>query len=256
MGSDRLEELKKQGHKWSMITAYDYPFAKLAAQAGVEFILVGDSGANVVLGLDSTCDIGMNEMLMFCAAVKRGVKNTPTQIVLDMPWGADHGVENALKNAKLFALEGADFVKLEGPRFDEIQAITSEGIAVVAHLGLTPQTATNWKQAAKKTDEQEKLISDALKVQAAGASILVLEHIPSELAQKVSETLSIPTIGIGAGRHTDGQVLVLHDMLGISEKTPPIAKAFNHLKGPIFDSFKEYHQWVKEGCIDHPTELD
>lgn len=251
-----FNELKKKGHKWSMITAYDFPFSKLAAQAEIEFILVGDSGANVVLGLDSTRDIGMSEMLMFCGAVKRGVLGSRTQIILDMPWGTDHGVENAVKNAKIFAEEGADFVKIEGPRFDEIKAIVSENIAVVAHLGLTPQTATSWKQAAKKDDEQNQLIADALEVEKAGASLLVLEHIPSDIAQKVTEALDIPTIGIGAGRHTDGQVLVLHDMLGISEKTPPIAKAFNNLKVPISESFVQYKQWVKSGCLDHPTELD
>jgi 3-methyl-2-oxobutanoate hydroxymethyltransferase len=251
-----FKELKKNGHKWSMITAYDFPFSKLAAQAEIEFILVGDSGANVVLGLESTRDIGMNEMLMFCGAVKRGVSGTKTQIILDMPWEADHGVENAIKNAKLFSAEGANFVKLEGPRFDEIRAIVSEGIAVVGHLGLTPQTATSWKQAAKKGEEQDQLIRDALEVEKSGASLLVLEHIPSDIAQKVTQALSIPTIGIGAGKHTDGQVLVLHDMLGISEKTPPIAKAFTNLKVPIFESFVQYNQWVKNGCLDHPTEVD
>lgn len=251
-----FNELKNSGHKWSMVTAYDFPFSKLAAQAEIDFILVGDSGANVVLGLESTCDIGMSEMLMFCGAVKRGVTGSKTQIVLDMPWGADHGLTNAVKNAKLFAAEGADFVKLEGPRFEEIEAIVKENIAVVAHLGLTPQTATSWKQAAKKAEEQDKLIEDALAVEKAGASILVLEHIPSNIAQKVTQALKIPTIGIGAGRHTDGQVLVLHDMLGISEKTPPIAKAFSNLKAPIFESFLQYNQWVKSGCLDHPTELD
>lgn len=251
-----FNELKASGHKWSMVTAYDFPFSKLAAQAEIEFILVGDSGANVVLGLESTCDIGMSEMLMFCGAVKRGVSGSKTQIVLDMPWGADHGVENAVKNAKLFKAEGADFVKLEGPRFDEIKAIVKEDIAVVAHLGLTPQTATSWKQAAKKEDEQQKLIQDAIAVEKAGASILVLEHIPSDIAQRVTKALKIPTIGIGAGRHTDGQVLVLHDMLGISEKTPPIAKAFCNLKSPVLESFLEYNQWVKKGCLDHPTEVD
>ncbi|MDB9744236.1 3-methyl-2-oxobutanoate hydroxymethyltransferase [Fibrobacterales bacterium] len=255
MKANNFKELKKNSHKWSMITAYDYPFSKLAAQAEIEFILVGDSGANVVLGLDSTCDIGMAEMLMFCGAVKRGISGTKTQVVVDMPWGADHGVENAVKNAKLFIQEGADFVKLEGPRFDEIKAIVSEDIAVVGHLGLTPQTATSWKQAAKKEDEQNQLIADALEIEKAGASLLVLEHIPSEIARRVTQALTIPTIGIGAGRYTDGQVLVLHDMLGISEKIPPIAKAFNNLRTPIFENFKEYNQWVKSGCLDHPTEL-
>jgi 3-methyl-2-oxobutanoate hydroxymethyltransferase len=237
-----------------MVTAYDYPFAQLASRAGIEFILVGDSGANVVLGLDSTRDIGMNEMLLFCGAVKRGTKGSKTQIVLDMPWGADHGVENAVKNAELFVAKGADFVKLEGPRFAEIKAICARGISVVAHLGLTPQTAKSWKQAAKEEEKWASLIKEAKAVQEAGASILVLEHIPAELARKVTEALDIPTIGIGAGSGTDGQVLVLHDMLGLSEKTPPIAKAFTDLRTPVLDAFKKYHDWVKEGCENHPTQ--
>jgi len=213
----------------AMITAYDACFARMAEASGIDLILVGDSGANVVLGYASTREIGMTEMLMFVAAVRRGAPNT--HIVADMPWQSDCDVATGVSNARRFVQAGADSVKIEGARVDVIRAIRSEGIEVIGHLGLLPQTATSFRQQGQSPEEAERIVNEARAVAEAGVCALVLEHIPERLGALVSQSIrDVPTIGIGAGKLVDGQVLVLHDALGLHPfKLPPFAHKFADL---------------------------
>lgn len=227
-------------HPMSMVTAYDAPFAALAHEAGIDVLLVGDSVANTVLGHARTGDIGMPEMLHHVGAVRRGAPEAC--ILADMPLGSDHGVENALRNAKALVAAGADAVKIEGTPLDEIRALAQAGIAVCGHLGLLPQTATSLKQAARDEATQALLLEDARALQEAGCVGIVLEHIPSELGGRVTEALRIPTIGIGAGPDCRGQVLVLHDVLGLSTRRPPFAKAWADLRGAALEALRQYHR--------------
>lgn len=229
----------------SMVTAYDAPFAALAQEAGIDVLLVGDSVANTVLGHARTGDIGMPEMLHHVAAVRRGAPDAC--ILADMPLGADHGVENALGNARALAAAGADAVKIEGPRLDEIRSLALEGIAVCGHLGLLPQTATSLKQAARDEAEQELLLAEAAALQEAGCVGIVLEHIPASLGRRATEALRIPTIGIGAGPDCRGQVLVLHDVLGLSIRRPPFAKAWADLRSQVLEALRGYHRETSDG---------
>lgn len=227
----------------SVITAYDFPSAKLCEQAGVNAILVGDSLANVVLGYGSTRDIGMVEMEIFTAAVNRGAKNT--HVISDLPYGSDMDPTNTLQNARKLIDAGADSVKLEGAKFDEIAVLVNANIPVVAHLGLTPQTATNYKQVGRNAQEKERLIRDSQRVSELGVIAVVLEHIPSELAKEITDLISAPTIGIGAGVDTDAQVMVYHDVLGLmGAYVPPIAHSFVQTHQVIVDGIRSYHQWV------------
>lgn len=231
--------------RMSMVTSYDAPFAELAHQAGIDVLLVGDSVANAVLGHARTGDIGMSEMRHHVAAVRRGAPGAC--VLADMPLGSDHGVGNAVANASALVEAGADAVKIEGPRIAEIEALTNAGIAVCGHLGLLPQTATSLKQAARDAGEQDSLLADALALQKAGCVGIVLEHIPSDLARRVTEALRIPTIGIGAGPDCRGQVLVMHDMLGLSARRPPFAKAWADLRTTVLEAFRSYHRETTEG---------
>jgi 3-methyl-2-oxobutanoate hydroxymethyltransferase len=223
----------------SMVTAYDAPFAAIAHEAGIDVLLVGDSVANTVLGHARTGDIGMAEMIHHTGAVRRGAPGAC--IVADMPLGSDHGVDNALANAKALVDAGADAVKIEGNRFEEIRALSAAGIKVCGHLGLLPQTATSLRQAARDSAEQEALLADAIGLQAAGCIGIVLEHIPADLGRRVTDALSIPTIGIGAGPDCRGQVLVLHDVLGLSTRRPPFAKAWADMRAIAIEALRGYH---------------
>lgn len=206
-----------------MVTAYDACFARMAEAAKVDMILVGDSGANVVLGYSSTREIGMSEMLMFVAAVRRGAPNT--HIVADMPWQSDKDPGIALENARRFLQVGANSVKVEGANSEVLKYLCRHEINVVGHLGLLPQTATTFKQQGQSPEDAVRILQESKIVAQAGVFALVLEHIPEQLASLISQGLtSIPTIGIGAGKLVDGQVLVLHDVLGMHPfKVPPFA---------------------------------
>lgn len=229
----------------AMVTCYDAPFAALAHEAGIDVLLVGDSVANAVLGHRRTGDIGMPEMLHHVGAVRRGA---PAACVLgDMPLGSDIGVANAMANARALLEAGADAIKIEGPRLEEIAALAAEGIGVCGHLGLLPQTATSLKQAGGDAESRARILRDAQDLEAAGCIGIVLEHIPSDLGAEVTAALRIPTIGIGAGPSCRGQVLVLHDVLGLSSRRPPFAKAWADLRGHALEALRAYRDETAAG---------
>lgn len=244
--------------KIAMLTAYDYPLAELEDKAGIDMILVGDSVANVVLGLDSTTKVGMIEMLHHAKAVTRAVKHA--LVIGDMPYESYQvNPADALKNAKRFIEEAnCDAVKLEW--FDKClevtQAIVDSGIAVMGHIGLTPQTADKlggFKVQGKDAEAAKRLIEQALALQRLGCFALVLECVPDKISQIITKKLKIPTIGICAGIHCDGQVLVTHDMLGLFQRyTPKFVKKYIDLSPLIAKAIGQYIAEVKEGKFPAP----
>ncbi|EDK4067165.1 3-methyl-2-oxobutanoate hydroxymethyltransferase [Listeria monocytogenes] len=243
--------MKENGEKITMITAYDYPSAKNVEQAEADMILVGDSLGMVVLGYDSTVPVTMHDMIHHTKAVKRGASDT--FIVTDMPFMTYHGsVDETIQNArKIIQESGAHAVKLEGAGevVNKIARLTEAGAPVVAHLGLTPQSVGltgSYKVRAKSAQEAQELMDNALAVEAAGAIALVLEAIPRQLAEKVSKALSIPTIGIGAGVETDGQVLVYHDIIGYGiSRRAKFVKAYADIDETIEPALASYVKEVK-----------
>lgn len=224
LSATQIRETKGK-RKISQITVYDYGFAKIAESAGIDQILVGDSLANTMLGYKSTRCIGMNEMLIFVAAVCRGAPNT--HVIADMPYMSYKDPATALENARKFIDLGASSVKLEGFHPEIIETLRKNGIEVCAHLGLLPQTATSMKQVGRNEDDAERILREAKAIDEIGAFECVLEHIPESLGEKVTNAVKLITIGIGAGQATDGQVTVLHDALGIGNgKLPPFATKF------------------------------
>ena len=242
--AEDIRALKGTGKKVSMITAYDFAFAQMAEAAGVDQILVGDSLANTMLGYKSTREIGMNEMLIFVAAVCRGAPNT--HIVADMPYLSDKDPQTAYDNAKRFMDLGASSVKLEGTPEGVIEFLRSKDIPVCAHLGLLPQTAENFKQKGK-TEEEARAIEDAAKfVDSLGCFEMVPEHIPEELGTRITREVNAVTIGIGGGKFTDGHVLVMHDALGMHpRKIPPFATKFVDMYSLGVEGFRKYVESVK-----------
>jgi 3-methyl-2-oxobutanoate hydroxymethyltransferase len=228
----------------SMVTAYDSTFAAIVAESGVDVLLVGDSLANTMLGLGKTANVGMEAMLHHTTAVRRGA---PAACVLtDLPFGADTTPELAVVNSRLLVEAGADGVKLEGCLPDQVRALRAAGIAVVGHLGLLPQTATSFKQTGRSDEDRERILREARTMEQAGCCAVVLEHIPSDLGKLVTESVTIATVGIGAGPHCGGQVLVLHDMLGLSVRQPPFAPARVNLRAIASQALREYHKDVSE----------
>ncbi|AHI56415.1 3-methyl-2-oxobutanoate hydroxymethyltransferase [Listeria ivanovii] len=244
--------MKENGEKITMITAYDYPSAKNVEQADADMILVGDSLGMVVLGYDSTVPVTVDDMIHHTKAVKRGAPNT--FVVTDMPFMTYHGsIDETIKHARQIIQEsGAHAVKLEGAGevVNKIARLTEAGAPVVAHLGLTPQSVGltgSYKVRAKSTEEAQELIENALAVEAAGAIAIVLEAIPRQLAEKVTKALSIPTIGIGAGIETDGQVLVYHDIIGYGiSRRAKFVKAYADIDETITPALSSYVKEVKE----------
>jgi len=244
---------KKQGQKIIMLTAYDYPFAHLVDEAGIDMILVGDSLSMVIQGNETTLPVTMDEMLYHTKIVVNSTKRA--MVVADMPFMSYQvSIEEAVRNAGRFIKEaGAHAVKLEGGReiLSHVKAITEAEIPVIGHLGLTPQAILRMGgyKLQGKTDEQAKRIKeDALSLQETGAVAIVLELIPSELAKEVTEKLHIPTIGIGAGPHCDGQVLVIYDLLGLFEKfTPKFVKKYANLREIILNAVKQFKEEVEKG---------
>ncbi|EEO2679936.1 3-methyl-2-oxobutanoate hydroxymethyltransferase [Listeria monocytogenes] len=243
--------MKENGEKITMITAYDYPSAKNVEQAEADMILVGDSLGMVVLGYDSTVPVTMDDMIHHTKAVKRGAPDT--FVVTDMPFMTYHGsVDETIQNArKIIQESGAHAVKLEGAGevVNKIARLTEAGAPVVAHLGLTPQSVGltgSYKVRAKSAQEAQELMDNALAVEAAGVIALVLEAIPRQLAEKVSKALSIPTIGIGAGVETDGQVLVYHDIIGYGiSRRAKFVKAYADIDERIEPALASYVKEVK-----------
>jgi 3-methyl-2-oxobutanoate hydroxymethyltransferase len=248
-----LRELKRRGEKIVMVTAYDAPSARLADAAGVELVLVGDSAAMVVLGHDSTVPASMEEMLMLTRAVTRGAKRP--LVVADMPFGSFQVSDEAtLDHAIRFVKEAAaDAVKLEGagPMVARVRALVGAGIPVMGHIGLTPQSATSlggFKAQGRTAEQARKLVADARELEAAGAFSIVLEAVPAAVAAEVTRTLSIPTIGIGAGRECDGQVLVWHDLLGLYEgRAPRFVKRYADVGTEIRRALEAFADDVRAG---------
>lgn len=250
-----FQEMKKKQEKISMLTAYDYSIAKLIDGAGINAILVGDSLGNVILGYEDTISVTMEDMIHHGAAVARGAKNA--LVVIDMPFMSyQTSVYDAVVNAGRLMKEGrAQAVKLEGGKevCPQIKAIVDASIPVMAHLGLTPQSINafgGFKVQGKTEAAAKKLIEDAKAVEEAGAFAVVLECVPAKLAKLVSESISIPTIGIGAGNGCDGQVLVYQDMLALfSDFTPKFVKKFANLGEVMTNAFQQYDKEVKDGTF-------
>ena len=248
-----LAELKRRGEKIVMVTAYDAPSARLADAAGVELILVGDSAAMVVLGHDSTVPASMDEMLMLTRAATRGAKRPI--VVGDMPFGSFQiSDEEAVENAVRFVKEAAaDAVKLEGagPSLSRVRSIVGAGVPVMGHIGLTPQSATalgGFKAQGRTAERARELVQEARELEAAGCFALVLEAVPAPVATEVTRRLTIPTIGIGAGRETDGQVLVWHDLLGLYEgRSPRFVKRYADVGAEIRRALETYAEDVRTG---------
>ena len=248
-----IQHKKSQGEKITMLTAYDYPLAALVDRAGIDVILVGDSVANVVLGLESTTEVGMTEMLHHAKAVDRGVEHA--LLLGDMPFESyQEDTSAAVANARRFVEEaGCGGVKLEW--FDKcpevVEAIARAGIPVMGHVGLTPQTADKlggFKVQGKNAESARRLIDQARLLQEKGCFSLVLECIPDELARIITEAVDIPTIGIGAGPYCDGQVLVTHDLLGLFERyRPKFVKQYAGIGALIRKAVEEYRAEVVSG---------
>ncbi|MCI5848630.1 MAG: 3-methyl-2-oxobutanoate hydroxymethyltransferase [Lachnoclostridium sp.] len=254
-----FKKAKGNKEKLTMLTAYDYSTARLFDEAGINSILVGDSLGNVILGYEDTLSVTMEDMIHHSAAVARGAKNA--LVVCDMPFMSyQASVYDAVTNAGRLMKEGrANAVKLEGGEevCPQIKAITECGIPVVAHLGLTPQSINafgGYKVQGRDLEAAKKLIDDAVAVEKAGAFALVLECVPTEIATKITEKLTIPTIGIGAGNGCDGQVLVYQDMLGMfSDYTPKFVKQYTNVGTIIKDAVTDYINEVNSGAFPDET---
>jgi 3-methyl-2-oxobutanoate hydroxymethyltransferase len=255
-----LQEMKNSGEKISMLTGYDFSMARIIDSAGIDVILVGDSASNVMAGHETTLPITLDQMIYHASSVVRAVNRA--LIVVDMPFGSYQGnSKEALSNAiKIMKESGGHAVKLEGGReiIESITRILTAGIPVMGHLGLTPQSIYKFGTyvvRAKEDDEAHQLVEDAKALEAAGCFAIVLEKIPAHLAKKVAETVSIPIIGIGAGNGVDGQVLVVHDMLGINnEFSPRFLRKYNNLYEQMMTAFQDYIKDVKSG--DFPNEKE
>ncbi len=247
-----MQEMKAKGTKIAVLTAYDYPLARLVDQAGIDMVLVGDSVGVVVAGYDTTLPVTMEEMLYHTRAVMRGTVGA--LVVADLPFlSYQTDLRDARLNAgRLIKEAGAQAVKLEGGEnvAETIRAIVDMDIPVVGHIGLTPQSVHRmggYKVQGRQEEQARQLLADARAVEAAGAFSLVLEGIPATLAREITETVAIPTIGIGAGVHCDGQVLVLHDILGLCEKySPKFVKKYADISGIIRQGVEDYIREVKE----------
>jgi len=250
-----FSKMKKSGEKIAMVTAYDFPQAKLAEEAGVDMLLVGDSLGMVVLGYDSTIPVTLQDMIHHTKAVKRGAKDT--FIVSDLPFMTYHvSKEDALRSAAALLQEGgAHAVKVEGGGdvINIIKSLTLAGVPVMAHLGLTPQAVGvlgGYKVQGKSAEAANELINEAIKCQEAGAFGIVLECIPKQLASLVSSKLDIPTIGIGAGNETDGQVLVYHDLLTFGvNRVPKFVKQYGDINTLTKESIQQYVAEVKNSSF-------
>lgn len=258
--TNTLQKMKSSGEKISMITAYDFSFAKIFDSAGIDVILVGDSASNVMAGHETTLPITLDQMIYHASSVIRGVSRC--LVVVDLPFGSyQSNSDIALASAiRIMKETGAHSVKLEGGEeaLDSIRKIVSAGIPVMGHLGLTPQSIYKfgtYTVRAKEEEEADKLRNDARLLQEAGCFAVVLEKIPAVLAKEVSESISIPTIGIGAGHFCDGQVLVMHDMLGINtEFKPRFLRQYLNMHEQITGAVQKYIKDVKTS--DFPSDAE
>ena len=255
-----LQNMKANGEKISMITAYDFSFARLFDQAGIDVILVGDSASNVMAGHETTLPITLDQMIYHASSVIRGV--TRSLVIVDLPFGSyqSNSKEALISAIRIMKETGAHGVKLEGGEevLESVKRILAAGVPVMGHLGLTPQSIYKfgtYTVRAKEEMEAQKLKADAILLEQAGCFGIVLEKIPAVLAKEVADTVSIPVIGIGAGRYCDGQVLVMHDLLGINtEFKPRFLRQYLNLHEPITQAVQRYIQDVKSN--DFPNEQE
>ncbi len=255
-----LHEMKLAGQKISMLTAYDFSMARIVDEAGIDVILVGDSASNVMAGHETTLPITLDQMIYHASSVVRSVKRS--LVVVDMPFGSYQGnSKEALSSAiKIMKESGGHAVKMEGGQeiIESIGRILTAGIPVMGHLGLTPQSIYKFGTyvvRAQGAEEAQRLIEDAKALEAVGCFAIVLEKIPAQLAEQVAKMVSIPIIGIGAGNGVDGQVLVVHDMLGINnEFNPRFLRKYNNLHEQMMQSFQSYIRDVQSG--DFPNESE
>lgn len=255
-----LAEMKIRGEPIAMLTAYDYTFARLLEEAGIDVILVGDSASNVIAGHETTLPITLDQMIYHASAVVRAVERA--MVVVDMPFGSYQGDSRAALKAAIRIMKesGAHAVKLEGgrPILSTVRRLVEAGIPVMGHLGLTPQAIYqfgSYRVRAQEEAEAQRLYEDALALAEAGIFALVLEKIPAALAQRVTQDLPIPTIGIGAGPHCDGQVLVLYDMLGLNKAfSPRFLRRYADLHSIVVEACKQYIQDVK--TRDFPSQAE
>jgi len=252
---DTLKSIKVNGKKFAAITAYDYSFAKLIDKAEIEVTLVGDSLGNVIQGQPTTIPVTLDEMAYHTTNVKRGIESS--LVVSDMPFMSYATVPQALDNAAVLMQAGAQMVKLEGGEWltETVFALTERGIPVCAHLGLTPQSVhklSGFKVQGKDANAAEKITAEAKMLEQAGADLLVVECVPSSLGKTIASALDIPVIGIGAGSDTDGQVLVLQDMLGISDSAPKFSKNYMVNSSSIQDALSTYRTEVLSGAFPQP----
>jgi 3-methyl-2-oxobutanoate hydroxymethyltransferase len=246
-----LKDLKNKGQKFAALTSYDSMTAEIFDQAGIEVILVGDSASNVVLGHKDPIAITLEDMTSFGKAVSSSVKSA--LVVLDLPFGSyEVSATQALENAILAMKQtGVAAVKLEGPKLEQIRALTSNGIPVMGHVGFTPQSvnALSGYKVQGRGDNAERIIKECLDIEAAGAFAIVLEMVPAKLAEEITQKLEIPTIGIGAGPATDGQILVWNDFAGLSEKTPSFVKRYLEMRQMLADAAKTYRAEIQNGSF-------
>ncbi|MBA2341647.1 MAG: 3-methyl-2-oxobutanoate hydroxymethyltransferase [Pyrinomonadaceae bacterium] len=251
---------KERGERLVCLTAYDYPTARIVDEAGTDIILVGDSVGNVVLGYENTVPVTLDEMVHHTRAVRRGVERA--LLVADMPYGSYHtGADDAARAAlRLIKEAGAEAVKLEGgkSRAEVVRRLVAEEIPVVGHIGLTPQSVHKlggFRLQGKTSDAARALLEDAKALEAAGACAVVLEVIPREIARLITQSISIPTIGIGAGADCDAQVLVLHDLVGLSfGKSPRFVRAYANLRETMTDAISRFNEDVRTGIYPAETE--
>ncbi len=251
-GIQNLKAIKDDGKKFAAITAYDFTVASLIEAAGIEVTLVGDSLGNVIQGQKTTVPVTVEQMAYHTAAVRQGVENS--LLVTDMPFMSYSHKSQALDNAAILMQAGAQMVKLEGGEWlaDTVYALTERGIPVCSHIGLTPQSVFKlggYKVQGKNQQAADKMLAEAKILQQAGADLIVVECIPQALGQQLSEALAIPVIGIGAGPHTDGQVLVLYDMLGISQRLPVFSKNYLAQTQSVQEALTAYAEEVRSGAF-------
>ena len=250
-----LNDIKRAGDKFAVLTAYDSAFARQVELAGIEALLIGDSLGNVVLGYDSTVPVSMDDMVHHTAAVARG--NHKSLLIADLPFMAYATPEQTLTNSARLMQAGAQMVKLEGGEWlcPSVRMLADRGIPVCGHLGLTPQSFNKlggYRVQGRDDAGAEQIVLDARRLQDAGADLLVLECVPTQLATRITKALTIPVIGIGAGPNTDAQVLVLYDMLGISPRVPKFTHNFLAETGDILGALMAYAEAVRSGTFPRP----
>lgn len=252
---NNLKASKAKRQKFAVLTAYDYSFAAMIEAAGIEVTLVGDSLGNIIQGQDTTIPVTVDEMAYHTAAVKRAIKNS--LLITDMPFMSYSSEVQALDNAATLMQAGAQMVKLEGGEWlaDTVYAMTERGIPVCGHIGLTPQSVFKlggYKVQGKNQTAAEKMLNEANILQQAGADLIVVECVPSALGKELAESVDIPVIGIGAGPDTDAQVLVLHDMLGISRKLPKFSKNYLEQCTSVQEAINKFGEDVRKGVFPGP----